>query len=117
MTRSSVVRLWWAAPGALLAGSAIGAAIVVGPTLGERVAVPSKVSVPGTPPTVVDSTRGGATARPHPPASRPSPTPTAAPSTHSLPPQVVQPRHAIVTAPANDDGRHDTGGQDESGDR
>ena len=116
MTRSSAVRLWWAAPGALVAGSAIGAAIVIGPTLGEQVAVPRQLDVPTASPAGA-ATPASPTGNHHKPArSHPTPTPSQTPLGRSPSPRVVQPHHPIVTASAEDDSGPDSGVQHEGGD-
>jgi hypothetical protein len=116
MTRASLVRMWWAAPGALVAASAVGAAIVVGPTLGEQVTVPRQLVVPVAAP---NPTPTPATARPSTPP-RPHPSPTLTPtSVASLVPstRVVEPRRPIVTAsPDDDQHRESPGVEHESGD-
>jgi hypothetical protein len=112
-------RLWWAAPGALVAGSAIGVAVVVGPTLGQQVSVPRELVVPAT-----TSTPASAPPSPHATRHRPrhpsaTPTPTQSQATVAIAPRtsVVQPRHQVVTASPEDSHEgHDDSGQ-ESGDR
>lgn len=112
----ATLRLWWAAPGAIVAGSAIGAAVVVGPTLGQQVIVPRQLVVPATAGTPAPSqTTSPAVRHPHPTATA---TATAPPGVVIAPTtRVVQPRHPVVTASADDSHeRHDDSTEQESGD-
>jgi len=113
-----VATLWWAAPGALVAGSAIGVAVVVGPSLGQQVSAPRQLVVPATADAPV-------TARPSPsvpPVRHPHPRPvvssTPTPVVSGPTTRVVQPRRPVVTANPDDSGeRHDDSGEHENGDR
>jgi hypothetical protein len=116
MTRSSLLRMWWAAPMALVAGSAIGAAIVVGPTVGDKVGVPRELVVP------VAGNAAPASAppvtRPHPVKThRPAPAPThaatAPAATHDTTTRVVQPRRPVVSQSPDD---HSESSGDSTGD-
>jgi hypothetical protein len=117
MTRSSLLRMWWAAPMALVAGSAVGAAIVVGPTVGDRVGVPHELVVPAagdgaaaspatTPPHPVKTHRPGVT--PTPGGTTPAAS-TPAPSHHDSG-QVVPPHRPVVTQSPEDDRSESPGG-------
>jgi hypothetical protein len=117
MTRSSLVRAWWAVPGALVAGSAVGAAIVIGPTLGEQVRVPQQLAVPVAAPEGADE--AGEPAQSTPPHPRkhpanPSPASTgpldpASSGSHEHSTRVVQPHRPVVSANPDDGEHHDDG--------
>lgn len=104
---------------ALVAGSAVGAAIVVGPTVGERVGVPHQLVVP----TAGDGAAASpaTTARPHParthrPAVAPTHTATTpapvAPRHDST--RVVEPHRPVVTQSPGDDRSESPGGDTSS---
>ena len=119
MTRSSLLRMWWAAPMALVVGSAVGVAIVIGPTVGDRVGVPHQLVVPTTGDGAAASS--AATTRPHPvtthrpavTATHPAATPTPVASHHDST-RVVQPHRPVVTQSPDDD-RSESPGGDTSG--
>lgn len=115
MTRSSLLRMWWAAPMALVAGSAIGVAIVVGPTVGDRVGVPHELVVP----VAGDGAAAAspvATHRPHPDKThRPTtasthPATTPPPLHYTSTTRVVEPRRPVVSQSPGDDGSESPGG-------
>src|SRR5437660_12603719 len=79
------LRVWWALPGLAVAGTAIGLAIVVGPTLGEHVPIPGQLVLPANATSAEPSPAATHAVRPRAHASpRPSRTPTPAvqPQTH-----------------------------------
>ena len=111
------LRLWWALPGMAVAGTAVGLAVVVGPTLGEHVAIPRQlvlVTTPASaPPTALASPA-------HKPSHRPAPRSTssskaaATPTPASAQTHVVAPRRPVVRASSDD--IHERGsGNDRSG--
>ena len=110
--------MWWALPGLAVAGTAIGMAVVVGPTLGERVPIPKQLVVPATT-TLPPSAPATHRPRPHPHATpKPTLTPAAAP-TQQPQTHVVVPRRPLVTASSDDGHEHESGadrpGSDTSG--
>jgi hypothetical protein len=108
-------RLWWAAPVTIVVIGAIGASIVVAPTLGRHASVPSGLSVPLHSTAVARPTPSVSPVAPrrdHPktsPTSTPSAVSTTTPSTH-----IVVPEHPLVTSSAD---RYDDSGGHEPGDR
>jgi hypothetical protein len=110
-----IARLWWAAPATIVAIGAIGASIVIAPTLGTRAGVPSGLSVP---------LRPTATARPtasvlSPAATRhrhkATPTPTPSVVSTSPPASIVVPQRPLVSSSPDD--RYDDNGRQRTRDR
>jgi len=110
--RPQPLRLWWALPVTAVAGTAVGMAVVVGPTLGERVTVPRQLVLPVTSTTTPATPAPTNSAKP---AAHPSPKPSLTPSSTPLPKtHVVVPRRPVVTA-SNDDAHEHESGTDTSG--
>ena len=110
------LRVWWALPGLAVAGTAIGLAVVVGPTLGEQVTIPRQLVLPATvtaaAPTPAPTTGATPPVKPRPhhsPTPSVSPTPAGQPRTH-----VVTPRRPVVTSSGEDSQEHESG-SDRSG--
>jgi hypothetical protein len=103
----------WATPGLALVATAIGLAVVAGPTLGQHVTIPRRLVVPVASP-APRSTAAPATARRATPKPSVSPTPT--PASTFAPARVVAPLRPVVTESSGsgrrDDG-HQTGSPDE----
>lgn len=106
------LRAWWALPGLTVAGTAIGLAVVVGPTLGEHVPIPRQLVLPATETTVAPTPPARHAVKP---PRHPSPKPSATPAP-IVPPQthVVTPRRPVVTA-SSDDGQEHESGYDQPG--
>ena len=109
------VRLWWALPGLAVAGTAVGMAVVVGPTLGEHVTIPTRLVLPATAPAAAQTPVAQHPTKPrHHPAPPPTTTPTTPPTTAVPQTHVVTPRRPLVTATSDDSHETDTG-RDRSG--
>ena len=104
--RRTPLRMWWAMPGLAVAGTAIGLAVVVGPTLGEHVTIPRQLVLPAgattaaPTPVVRHAVKPGRHASPKPSVTR---TPLVPPRTH-----VVTPQRPVVTS-SGDDGQQESG--------
>jgi hypothetical protein len=107
-------------PGLAVVATAIGMGVVVGPTLGEHVAIPPQIYVPAAVPSaVVPSAAGELVGRPHrsPTSAQPTPTVTTAssPTTTTQQPRVVTPQRPLVTASTDDENERDSGSTDHEG--
>src|SRR3954453_13702262 len=110
--RAQPLRLWWALPGAAVAGTAVGMAIVVGPTLGEHVAIPHELVLPATATSAAQPPVATHAVKPRRPPSPKPPVTPAAPATQPPRTHVVTPRRPVVTA-SSDDGQEHESGSDE----
>ena len=110
------VRLWWALPGLAVAGTAVGMAVVVGPTLGEHVTIPSRLVLPTTAPAAAQTPVAQTPTSQRPAKSRHHPTPPPTATATSAVPQthVVTPQRPLVTA-SSDDSHETDAGRDRSG--
>lgn len=110
------VRLWWALPGLAVAGTAVGMAVVVGPTLGEHVTIPSRLVLPTTTPAAAQTPVAQPPASQHQikPRHHPTPPPTAAATSAVPQTHVVTPQRPLVTA-SSDDSHETDAGRDRSG--
>lgn len=110
------MRLWWALPGLAVAGTAVGMAVVVGPTLGEHVTIPSRLVLPTTTPAAAQTPDAQSPGSQHPtkPRHHPTPPPTAAATSAVPQTHVVTPRRPLVTA-TSDDSHETDAGRDRSG--
>lgn len=126
--RRHLVRLWWAAPLAVVTATGAAFAVVVAPAAANRAAVPRELSVAGAQtslPSPAPAARRHAAAKkaahPAPVSTQhalalntPAPAPVTRPnSTHA--PRIIAPSHPVVTEPPDDGGAADAGGSDDGG--